>query len=88
MANGGVENAGVKFSSLINDDVGEIFFSLQHQKEEINKKNSCCVFHCLATEKPSIPLLRQELYYVLIIQNYQPALNSSRLHCLCLMWLI
>lgn len=33
VANGGVENAGVKFSSLINDDVGEIFFSLQHQKQ-------------------------------------------------------
>lgn len=46
------------------------------------------VFHCFTTEKPSIPLLCGELYYVLIIQNYQPALNSSRLHCLRLMWLI
>lgn len=39
-------------------------------------------------EKPSIPLLLEELCYVLIVQNYQPALNSSRLHCLRLLWLI
>lgn len=58
----------------------------------LKKKTPCkeprSVFHCFTTEKPSVPLLSEELYYVLIIRNYQPALNSSRLHCLRLMWLI
>lgn len=32
--NGGVENAGVKFSSLINDDVGEIFLVYSTKKKK------------------------------------------------------
>lgn len=71
-------------------DVRVIFQSVAPLLLEKKKKKKpvCSVFHCLATEKPSIPLLHEDLYYILIIQNYQPALNSSRLHCLRLMWLI
>lgn len=75
-------------------EAGLIFFSgggasfVLTKKKKTLHKEPCSVFHCFTTEKPSVPLLSEELYYVLIIRNYQPALNSSRLHCLRLMWLI
>lgn len=67
---------------------GGASFALNLKKKKPPHKEPCSVFHCFTTEKPSVPLLSEELYYVLIIRNYQPALNSSRLHCLRLMWLI
>lgn len=63
-------------------------FCINLKKKTPPYKETRSVFHCFTTEKPSVPLLSEELYYVLIIRNYQPALNSSRLHCLRLMWLI
>lgn len=70
-----------------------IIFSLQSlfylkQKSLTNVVYFLVFILFFTIEEAVIPLQCEELYYVLITQNYQPALNSSRLHCLHLTWLI